>query len=102
MRKTACTDNEITLLYPKLTGFAKAAAAFAPFADRVSVYVRSAVKNRNRAFPKKRDVCSVHQASSHIAVKTPSQSKAFRHCLLRQGCCSVSKASPAFGGAGMI
>lgn len=103
MRKTACPDNEIALFFPKLTGSAKAAvAALAPSQDRVSVYARILRFCMTCAFPKKRIACPVQQTISHTLANIPSPNKAFRHCLLRQGCCSVPKASPAFDGTGMI
>lgn len=103
MRKTAPTDNEIALFPPNLTGFASAAAAaLAPSPNRVPVYARSLRQRMKSAFPKKRIVCTVQQTFSHTAVKTPSRNNAFRHCLLRQGCCSAPEAGPAFGGTGMI
>lgn len=102
MRKTACTDNEIALIYPKLTEFTRAAAALVPSRDRVSVYARSSWPDMHCAFPKKRRSCSVQQVLSHIAVNIPSQLKAFRLRLLRRGCYPDQKASPAFFGIGMI
>jgi len=100
MRKTAHTDNEIALFPPKLTGFIKETATFILLADRVPVYARSLSQSMFRAIPKKRGVCPVQQTFSHTSDNIPSQNKAFRRSLLRRGCCSVSKASPAFCGTG--
>lgn len=101
MRKTARTDNEITLFFPKLTGATKAvASAFVLSQKRVPVYARFLRSRMANVFPKKRFVCTVQQTISHTEINIPSQNKAFRHCLLRQGCCSVFKACPALSGTG--
>lgn len=102
MRKTAHTDNEIALFPPNLTGCIKETATFILTQSRVPVYARSLHLSMHHAIPKKRDVCPVQQTVSHTAGNTPSRNKAFRRCLLRRGCCSASKASPAFCGTGKI
>ena len=102
MRKTARTDNEITLFSPKLTGSSKATIAFVPSQKRVPVYARFLRARMANAFPKKRFVCTVQQTISHADKNIPSQNKAFRHCLLRQGCCSALKACPTLSGTGKI
>lgn len=100
MRKTAHTDNEIALFPPNLTGYIKETATFILLEDRVPVYARSLLQSMYYAIPKMRIVCPVQQIFSHTESNTPSPNKAFRRCLLRRGCCSVSKASPAFCGTG--
>lgn len=102
MRKTAHTDNEIALFPPNLTGNIKETATFILKKSRVPVYARLLILSMNYAIPKKRVVCPVQQTVSHTSGNIPSRSKAFRRCLLRRGCCSVSKASPAFYGTGKI